>query len=180
MIIKNFGGKQITIRELKKGDLKIAHKFVDFVNSLVAEDAKISTREKITLKEGKAHLLDNINEQASRRRVYLMAECDGMIVGMTGVEQLTKRSDHIGQLGIMIRDGYRGLGLGKFLMKEIIKLAKKEIRPKPKMIRLFVYVNNKPAVSLYKKIGFKKMATLQKHVQYKGELIGEHVMVLDV
>ena len=41
-------------------------------------------------------------------------------------------------------------------MKEIIKLAKKELKPKPKIIRLGVYSINKPAISLYKKFGFKK------------------------
>lgn len=175
---KIFGGKKITIREFKKSDLKIANKFVDFFNSLVKEDVMIGTNKKITLKEELEYLRNSVGR--ATHKVSLLAECDGKIVGMTGIDQLTKRSTHIGQLGIMIRDGYRGVGLGKFLMKEIIVLAKKKIKPKLKMIRLFVYVNNEPAIKLYKKMGFKKIAKLPRHIQYRGKLIDEFVMIKEL
>ena len=63
-------------------------------------------------------------------------------------------------------------------MQESIKMAKKELRPSPKVIMLSVYVNNIPAIKLYKKIGFKKAARIPKQVQYNGKLIDEFIMLL--
>jgi len=96
------------------------------------------------------------------------------------IELGKERQNHVGGLGISIRNGYRGIGLGEYLMKEIIKLTKKELKPKPKIIRLSVLPNNKPAIGLYKKCGFKKVAAVPKQMQYKGKLLDEIVMLLDL
>jgi ribosomal protein S18 acetylase RimI-like enzyme len=66
------------------------------------------------------------------------------------------------------------------MMKEIIKLAKKDLRPKPKTIRLNVFQGNKSALVLYKKLGFRKVARIPKQFQYKGKLEDEIVMLLDL
>lgn len=44
------------------------------------------------------------------------------------------------------------MGLGKYLMETIIKLAKKRL--KIRIVRIFVFVTNKPAIGLYKNCGF--------------------------
>jgi hypothetical protein len=44
-----FGDKNIKIRELNNNDLKNIKKFKDFVNSLVAENAKILMTKKLSL-----------------------------------------------------------------------------------------------------------------------------------
>lgn len=81
------------------------------------------------------------------------------------------------KFGITITQGYKGIGLGKYLMSEVIELVKKELNPKPKIIQLEVYINNKPAINLYKKMGFKIVAKIPKQIQYKGKLIDEFVML---
>ena len=111
--------------------------------------------------------------------MFLAAEYDDKIIGTTGIDLDRWRKDHVGNFGITVRQGYRGIGLGKFLMAEILKLAKKELKPKPKIIRLSVYPNNKPAIALYKKFGFKIAANIPKQIQYKGKLINETIMLLD-
>jgi len=91
--------------------------------------------------------------------------------------KLKKRIDAILQ---KIQDeGIRkwGICLGKFLMAEALKLAKKELRPKPKVFRLSVFASNKPAIGLYRKLGFKKVARIPKQLQYKGKLVDEIVML---
>ncbi len=181
MTIKKFGNKKIIIRKLTREDLKIADKFRDFTNSLVAENAKIAMNEKIDLKGEHKFLSDTLNSVKNKKRVYLIAECDEKIIGTASITQLSWRSNHVGELGgIAVKDGYRRLGLGKYMMAQIIELAKKELHPKPKMIRLFVYINNKPAIRLYRKLGFKKVAKLPKHIQYKGKLIDEFAMILEL
>ena len=106
-----------------------------------------------------------------------MAECNNKIIGATDIELDRWRRNHIGKFGITIIQGYRGIGLGKHLMSEVIKLAKKELKPSPKIIQLEVYTNNKPAIALYKKMGFKIVAKLPKQIQWKGKLIDELVML---
>ena len=180
METKIFGGKKVKIRGLAKSDLKKAAKFKDFINSLVEEDAKIGMNVKVSIKEEINFLEAVISGVKNKKKVYILAECDDIIIGSASITQLAWRSNHIGELGITIRDGYRGLGLGRHLMQQVIDLAKKELEPKPKMIRLLVYVNNEPAIRLYKKLGFKKVARLPRQTQYKGELIDDFMMVLDL
>lgn len=178
MDIKTFKDKKITIRKLEKGDLKKAKEFQNFINSLVEEEAKILMDKKLTLKEEKEFLERNIKAVKDKKRVFLIARDGNKIVGNTSIEQDRYRSNHIGHFAIAIAQGYRGIGLGNYLMSEIVKLAKKEFNPNPKIIQLRVYVNNKPAISLYKKMGFKIVAKIPKKIQHKGKLLGEFIMLL--
>ena len=152
--------------------------FQSFVNSLVKEDAKIRMNKKRTEKEEKLWLKEKLDEISKQKSVLLVAEDNGIIIGTTGIDLDRGRQNHIGGFGITIRKDYRGMGLGECLMREVIKLAQRELKPKPKIIRLSVFPNNKPAIELYQKLGFKKVAKIPKQFQYKGELVDEVVMLL--
>ncbi len=180
MTEKIFNGKKILIRKLSAKDLGNAKKFQDFVNSLVKEEAKILMNKKKTLKEEEKWLKECLGNIKKKKEVRLLAEHCGNIIGLTDIDLDRWRKNHIGNFGISIKQRYRGIGLGKYLMGEILKLAKKELKPKPKIIRLSVYSNNKPAISLYKKYGFKIVARIPKQLQYKGKLVNEIVMLLDL
>ena len=142
----------------------------------------LSTISKMTLKKEIAFLSDQLKSVKSKKIVYLVAEDKkkGLIVGTASVRLQSGAQDHVGNLGITIRKEYRRLGLGKFLMKEIINLAKKELKPRPKIIRLSVFHANKAAINLYKKIGFKKAARIPRQFRHGGELLDEVVMVKEV
>ncbi len=175
---KIFGGKKIRIRKLSKNDLRNVKKFQDFINSLVKEGAQITITEKKSLKEEINWLNDHLKKIKEAKGVFLMAEAENKLVGNTEITLNEGRQSHIGMLGISIRKDYRGIGLGKHLMKEILKLAKTQLKPKPKIIRLSVFPTNKPAAMLYKKFGFKKVARIPRQIQYKGKLIDEIIMIL--
>jgi len=173
-----FGSKKIIIRKLSNGDLKNVKKFQDFINSFVEEDAQILYNKKFSLKEEKNWLKEQLQNIKNHKTVFLMAQDHNKVIGTTGIDLHRGREAHVGEFGITIRNGYRGIGLGKYLMKEIIKLAKKEL--KPKIIRLSVFPTNKAAIGLYKKLGFKKVAKISKQIQYKGKLVDEIIMLLKV
>jgi len=173
-----FGSKKIIIRKLSNGDLKNVKKFQDFINSFVKEDAQILYNKKFSLKEEKNWLKEQLQNIKNHKTVFLMAQDHNKVIGTTGIDLHRGREAHVGEFGITIRNGYRGIGLGKYLMKEIIKLAKKEL--KPKIIRLSVFPTNKAAIGLYKKLGFKKVAKIPKQIQYKGKLLDEIIMLLKV
>lgn len=179
-INKILGDKKISIRKLAESDLRRAKDFQKYINSLIEEDAKLLMNKPIALKDEKDFLKNTIKTIKEKKCVFLVAEHNKKIVGVTDIKQDRWRRNHIGHFGISIRNNYRGIGLGTQMMSEVIKLAKKEIKPKPKIVALEVYENNKPAIGLYKKMGFKVMAKLPKQIQYKGRLISEYIMLLDL
>ncbi|OGZ62875.1 MAG: hypothetical protein A2639_00015 [Candidatus Staskawiczbacteria bacterium RIFCSPHIGHO2_01_FULL_34_27] len=180
METKIFGDNKLVIKQINKADLKKAKDFQEYINSFVAEDAKLLMNKKATLKD-EIKFLENILKITKRKtKVFLIAKHGDRIVGTVSIELEKWRKNHIGKLGIAIRNSYREIGLGKYLMAEIIKLAKKELHPAPKIIQLEVYTNNKPAINLYKKMGFKNVAKLSSQVQYKGKLVSEYIMMYKV
>ena len=178
MTIKIFGDKKIQIRELSKNDLRNVKKFQDFINSLIEEEAKIMLNKKLSLREERKWLDEQLGNIKNKKTVFLVAEDKNMVIGTAGINLGVGRQSHIGNFGITIRKNYRGRGLGSCLTKEVIKLAKKELKPKPKIIRLSVFPTNKPGIGLYKKFGFKKVAKIPKQIQYKGKFIDEIIMIL--
>ena len=186
MVTKIFGdlpaqaGKKLTIEPLGAKDLKCAKEYADFINDLIEEGAKLLMNVKQTLKDEKNWVKNVVSKTKKREKVFLIARDGKKIVGNVSFEMMTYRKNHIARMGIAIRQGYRGAGLGKYLMTEIIKLAKKHLKPTPKQFQLEVYANNTPAIALYKKMGFKIVAKIPKQIQYKGKLIGEYIMIKPV
>lgn len=122
--VKIFSGKKLKIREISEKDLKSVKNFQDFINSLVGEEAKILLNKKKTLKEEREWLKEKIKAIRARKKVFLVAQdFNNRIVGTTGINLGRGREEHIGNFGITIRAGYRGIGLGKYLMGEILKSA---------------------------------------------------------
>lgn len=169
--------EKITIREITPLDLRKVKRFQDFINSLTAEDAKILFNEKATIEEEKQFLKNVLSATKKKGEIYLIAEFAEKIIGTASIKLEKWRRNHVGKLGIAIRNGYRGAGLGKRMMYEIINLAAKKLKPKPKIIQLDVFINNKPAINLYKKTGFKIVARIPKQIQYKNKLVDEFVMI---
>jgi len=180
METKIFDGKRILTRKISQKDLRNVKKFQVFINSLVKENVKILMDERVSLKEEKKWLRGLLQRVKKGEEVYLLADFNDEIVGTAVVELGAHRQSHIGNFTISIKDGYRGIGLGTYIAKAIIKLAKKELKPKPKIIKLTVFPGNKSALALYKELGFRKVARIPKQLQYKGKLEDEIVMLLDL
>ena len=130
---KMFGGKKILIRKAEKADIKRAGRFLDFINCLVEDNAKLLMNKKTTLKEETGWVKDMLCGVKNKTTVFLAAECEKKIVGTVSIELGRWRTNHVGTLSIAISNGYRGIGLGTYLMSEIMKLAKKELNPIPKV-----------------------------------------------
>jgi len=178
METKNFKDKKIIIRKLVSGDINQPEKFQKFVNSFIPEDAMLLINTKKSKKDELEWLRNRIKEVSQHKAICLIAENNNKIVGTCTIVLHRERMNHIGGFGIAIKQGFRGIGLGNYLMQNIIKLAKKELKPSPKIIELEVFECNAPAISLYKKMGFKSVAKIPNRMQYKGKLTTEIVMQL--
>lgn len=169
--------KEIKIRPLSLNDLRLAKEFLDFINSLIEEDAQILVNKKSSLKEEKKWIKEVVKNIKKKKQIVLVAKDKNRVVGITDIELKRGRQDHVGEFGISVRKEYRGMGLGKYLMKKVLSLAKKELGPRPKIVRLSVFSTNKIAQNLYKKMGFKIVAKVPKQIQYKGKLVDEIIMI---
>ena len=176
-MIKKFGYKRIIFRSFELSDLKRAKDFQDYINSLIEEGAQILFTQKLTLKEEGIWIKSQLDKIKKHKTVALIAEYYGKIIGVAEVNLRIGREEHNGHFGIGIKKGYRGMGVGKFFMGEILKLAKKELKPHPKIFRLSVFPTNPPARNLYELHGFKEVARIPKQIQYKGKLIDEIIMI---
>ena len=140
----------------------------------------ILINKRVSLKDEKKWLEELLKNIRKHKQVSLIAEYNNTIIAKASIVLDRGRKNHIGILGISIRKGYRGIGLGKHLMREILRLAKKELKPRPKIVSLSVYPNNKPAVVLYEKYGFKKVAEIPYAIKCQGKIVGELTMILEL
>jgi ribosomal protein S18 acetylase RimI-like enzyme len=94
----------------------------------------------------------------------LLAEADGVLVGDIHLE------DRFGcvQLGMKVRDGHRGAGVGSMLMDACLEWCRQ--RPAHKVV-LDVWPHNAAAIGLYRKYGFEIEGRLCRHARRQnGEL----------
>ena len=177
---KTFGDKKLTISTMSAKDLKCAKEYTDFINDLIAEGAKLSINVKQNMKGQTAWLETTLKEVKNKEKVFLIARDGKRIAGNTSFHSFSFSENHIADMGIAIAREYRSAGLGEYLVAEIMRLAKKELKPTPKFFQLEVYENNAPAIALYKKMGFKIVAKLPKQIQWKSKLIGTYIMMRQV
>lgn len=89
----------------------------------------------------------------AKYRCSLTAEVDGQAVGISTLWlQPYKKLAHQTEFGIIVDSKYRGMGIGTKLMLYTMELAKKNFNMEILMLQVFT---DNPAVSLYRKLGFK-------------------------
>ncbi|WP_062104383.1 GNAT family N-acetyltransferase [Bacillus niameyensis] len=91
----------------------------------------------------------------NERETFIVAEIKGVIVGWIVFQsEGRKRLAHKGSIGMMVSQEFRGIGIGKQLLKALIEWA--EEHPLIEKVCLGVFSNNARALSLYKSMGFKE------------------------
>jgi len=164
---------KITFREPRISDLK---SILEMINSLVEEKAYIVVQKKLTIREERDYLKNVIKEIKNKSSVYTVIDINGKVRGNAKVSLVDSGPrKHIGELGISIMKEARGKGLGEKLFKKIIEKAVKEL--KVKIITLYVVSENKIAINLYKKMGFKKISIIKKGYNHYGELLDNITMI---
>lgn len=108
------------------------------------------------------------------RRIFLVAEHEGQIIGMITLAGSSKRKVlHKAELGISVRKPYWGKGVGSALMSEALRIAKHKGFKK---IQLEVMENNERAIKLYEKFGFEIEGRKKKAICMNGEYVDLLVM----
>ncbi|GAA0229352.1 GNAT family N-acetyltransferase [Metaclostridioides mangenotii] len=156
---------KVAIRDGKKED---AQAVIDFYNEVGGETPFLSFGKG----EYKASLADTESgiesSKSSDNSVMLIAFVGDEIASIATIDSNQKaKGKHVGVLGIVVKEKYWGIGLGKELMIDLIEWCKGN--GITKKITLVTNEENTKAIELYKKVGFGVDAILVKENFYGGE-----------
>ena len=107
--------------------------------------------------------------------IMLLAKCDDKIVGCASLNRLPRRMKHRGDFAISVTKEYWNKGIGSQLLNNIIAFAKEN---NIEVIDLQVRSNNKNAIHLYEKYGFKKIGEHPAFFKIDDENISFDIMCL--
>lgn len=170
---KKMLGKKLVIRYPKKGDEHFMH---EYINTLSREKTYIRFQgELLSLKEEKKYLDGQLEKIKKNKAVQLLVFLNSKLVGISEITLKDKIEKHIGVLGITVAKEFRGKGIGKLLMDNIIDESKKNLA-ELKIIILEVFDNNPIAISIYENFGFIKYGKLPKGICYKNKYIDSILM----
>ena len=167
-------GRKVVLREPRWEDLD---DLLDFINSLVEEGADIMRETPVTREEEADWLGKRLASIEKGEIIGVVAEVDGKVVANSEVVRRRGSQSHVGGLGIATKKGYRGIGIGKELMKTLIGESRKAGL---KVLVLEVFDSNSVAKSLYTKMGFKDAGRIPKGVFKKGKYIDLLRMTLEL
>jgi len=110
------------------------------------------------------------------RTILLVADADGEAIGSADCHGGTyAKTHHVGGIGIAIRDGWRGVGLGRILMERILEWMRARGFKKAE---LAVFATNGRARRLYESLGFQEEGVRRRHVRIRDEYDDEVLMGL--
>jgi len=109
--------------------------------------------------------------------LFLLVACAGdEVIGQLGLHTSPSRPRrrHAGQIGMAVRDDWQGKGVGTALMQAGVDLADNWLNLR--RLELEVFVDNEPAIRLYKKFSFKIEGTLVQFVFRDGRYVDTFTM----
>lgn len=113
-------------------------------------------------------------EKPSEGRTGIVAVLEGRIVGLAGIHQHKGRRRHVGELGMYVRDDFHRRGIGSALTAALVDVADKWLDLK--RLELNVYVDNAPAIRLYRKFGFEVEGTCRGYAFRAGQYVDSFFM----
>jgi RimJ/RimL family protein N-acetyltransferase len=167
-------GREVIIRTPEWDDLD---DMLEFINSLVEEEAMIVADQKKTRDSEIEWLARNLSNLEKGVHIAVVAEVDGRMVVSCEVSPRPGRMSHVGSLGISVKDGYRGIGVGQELMREAERQA---VAAGIESIILEVFSINERAIHVYEKMGYRRIGVIPGGVKYRGERVDSVYMLKEL
>lgn len=165
---------EIIIREANKED---AQELIIYTKRIGGESDNLTYGSEgmpITV-EQEISFLEGMNKD--EHSVFYCAWQGDKLVGTANLSGMPRRMSHRAELGISVLKDYWNNGIGTLLMQYIIDYAKKQ---GIEIINLEVRSDNKGAIHLYEKYGFKKTGTIPAFFKIMDEYIDFDIMSLDL
>ncbi len=174
-------GRKVTIRPLRQGDLQAVLRFANSMadEKRVERDLGLISFDRRPSSAEERRFLDGIISGRRRREVVSVAVFDGVkLVGHCDIRRrMADDVMHAGTLGITIRRGYRGVGIGEIIMGEALGEAR---RIGIWLVQLTVFSKNRPAIGLYRKMGFRRAGIIPNKMMRDGRPLDEMIMYADL
>jgi putative acetyltransferase len=113
-------------------------------------------------------------ENPADGRTSIVAVLDGHIVGHAAVIRDKGRRDHVGHIGMCVHDEHHGRGIGSCLMAALVDTADNWLGLR--RLELQVFVDNAPAIRLYRTFGFEIEGTRRAAAFRDGAFVDDYVM----
>ena len=110
-------------------------------------------------------------------QIYGLVACvQGEIVGHAALNLNPgyPRRKHAASIGMAVHDNWHSRGVGTALMKHLIEIADKWLNIS--RLELSVYIDNEPALQLYKKFDFQIEGTHRKYAFRDGAYVDGYAM----
>lgn len=170
-------GKEILIRNPRIADAEGLLSMLQ--DSVASTNYLLLTPEETNLTiEQEREWLSNV--LSDNNMIMLVATHNNKIIGNTELRIGSLRKQrHWATLGITIVEKWRNMGLGTKLLNTLIELAKEN--DNIEIIALEVFADNKQAIALYEKLGFKKEAQIKNAFKLpQGRYINNIIMTLRI
>ena len=146
---------------------------MELINSLVDEKAEIARTDKVT-REDEVEWLPKVLASLEKDELFfLVAEVDRKVVASSDIHILNGNEKHVGVLGIVLKSGFRDLGIGTEMMKTLVEQA---MALGLKVLTLQAFATNKRAVHVYEKVGFVQTGRVPKKHFKDGQYVDEVIM----
>jgi ribosomal protein S18 acetylase RimI-like enzyme len=154
-------GQRIDIRSAGRGD---AQAMAEYTELLVAEKLDTILLDKSYTPADEEKMLAEYETSGS---VFLLALEGARVVGMADLRRGARTGNHhLGVLGMGVLSTYRGQGIGRRLITQMIE----EARAMPGLCRIELGVTpwNTPAIALYESLGFVLEGVKKKGINLRG------------
>jgi putative acetyltransferase len=115
-------------------------------------------------------------EQQAGNHYGLVACASDVIVGSLGlvVHERSPRRAHAGEIGLAVHDQWQGRGIGSALLEAALQLADRWLNLR--RLELTAYVDNEPALRLYKRFGFEVEGLLRRYAFRDGVFVDAYAL----
>lgn len=115
----------------------------------------------------------------SDKDLYLVAECDGEIVGSCHLSTYPKeRLAHRAEIGLSVKKDMWGNRIGTQFMEKLLDFARNVAHAE--IVSLEVRSDNERAIALYRKFGFETVGTFKGFMKIHGEYVDCDIMRLSL
>lgn len=161
-------GMKITLRPLKKDDEKAFHEFF----AAIPERERIFIKHRVQDPEVIRGWCQNIDYG---RNLPLLAIADGQIIGDASLhQQLGGWKRHVGRVSVLVHPKYRGHGLGRLLVEEIVDVARNLGLERAEAEFLG---EQEAGMKVFAIVGFSQLLKLEDHVKDMQAINHDYVLM---
>ena len=113
----------------------------------------------------------------SHEHIQLLAKVNGEIIGTASLNRKPNRMNHRAEFGISLKKAWWGCGASSALAEGVLAFARET---GVQQVNLAVRSDNKRAIALYERLGFRKLCTFPDFFNINGELIDFDFMILSL